>query len=344
MEHLPVKVPAAPLSSNRLSTESAVREFLTQALSRTEGKQGDPAAALLPWFCDRLPSMHSRQAYGHDLSAFLRTMQEQGIDPLQVTGDHVRMYKAALLAAGQSATTIARVLSVLRGAYQQFGTHGLLPWERVQDIQAVEAPRVEKNTTPALSEVEAKKLLHAPDRSTLSGIRDHAMLFVFFKTAARCSAVASACVGNIERTDTDYYLTIREKGNKHPRKALLEAAPAVLEYLDAAGIRDDIEGPLFRPLNKDRQTLARKHLGRAAIWKIVKRHAYLAGIDVDRLGGRGVAVHSLRKTALTNALEHGAKIEQVQQLAGHSDIRTTQLYYQPRDSDSENAARHIQIR
>ena len=271
-------------------------------------------------------------------------MQEQGIGPLQVNGDHVRMYKAALLGAGQSATTIARVLSVLRGAYQQFGSHGLLPWERVRDIQAIESPRIEKNTTPALSEIEAKKLLHAPDRSTIQGLRDHAMLFVFFKTAARCSAVASACVGSIERTDTDYYLSVREKGNKRQRKALLEAAPSVLEYLEAAGIRDDIEGPLFRPVAKDRSTLLRRHLGRATIWKIVKGHARQAGIDVDRLSGRGVAVHSLRKTALTNALEHGAKIEQVQQLAGHSDIRTTQLYYQPRESDSENAARHIQIR
>ena len=106
--------------------------------------------------------MYSRQAYGHDLAAFLRTMQEQGIDPLHVTGDHVRMYKAALQAAGQSATTIARLLSVLRGAYQQVGSHGLLPWDQVRDIQAIESPRVEKNTTPVLSEIEAKKLLHAP--------------------------------------------------------------------------------------------------------------------------------------------------------------------------------------
>ena len=163
-------------------------------------------------------------------------------------------------------------------------------------------------------------------------------------TASRCSALANAKVGHIERTDTSYYLMITDKGKKRQRKALLEAAPPLLEYLDAAGIRDDIEGSLFRPSDKDRRTLLPKGLDRRTIWTIVKKYAREAGIDVDRLGGRGVGVHSLRKTAITNALEHGAKMEQVQQLAGHSDIRTTQLYYEPSERDSEDAARHIQIR
>ena len=76
----------------------------------------------------------------------------------------------------------------------------------------------------------------------------------------------------------------------------------------------------------------------------MKKYARQVGIDVDRLGSRGVAVHSLRKTAITNALENGAPIEKVQQLAGHCDIRTTQLYFRPSAKDSEDAARHIQIR
>ena len=88
----------------------------------------------------------------------------------------------------------------------------------------------------------------------------------------------------------------------------------------------------------------RGQLNRWTIWNIVKKYARDVGINVDRLGGRGVACHSLLKTALTNALEHGAKMEQVQQLAGHSDIRTTQLYYEPKERDAEDAARHIQIR
>ena len=332
------------LITEELTTDQKVAKFLAQLLPSTHETNRCPAAALLPWVCDRLPSGHSRSAYARDLAAFVLQMRERGIDPLLVTGDDLRVYKAALLAAGKSPATISRQLSVLRGAYEQFGKRGLIEWERVRDIQSVESPRVEKNSTPALSQQEAIKLLHAPDVSTLLGMRDHAMLFLFFKTAARCSAIANACVGHLERTDTDYFLMVREKGGKHQRKSLLESSPALLRYMDAAGIRGDLEGSLFRPIAKDRKTLIRKHLSRATIWEIVKKYARQVGIETERLGRRGVGVHSLRKTAITNSLQNGAPIQKVQQLAGHADIRTTQLYFQSSPKDAEDAARHIQIR
>lgn len=349
----PVTPPTQPsvksdrrLTLRSIGIEAAVADFLNIVLpsSRTTGS---PSAALVPWICERLPSPHSRRAYLADLADFLGHMQKQGVDPLSVTGDDLRIYRAALLAAGKSTATVGRVLSVLRGTYQQFGKRGLVRWDQVQDIQAVESPRVDRNTTPALSEQEAVRLLHMPDTTTITGLRDHALLFAFFKTACRCAAIANACVGHLERTDTDYYLVVWEKGRggkKRQRKALLEAAPAIRSYLAATDIADDLDGPLFRPVAKDRRTLIRKHLTPRSILAIVKKYARQAGIDVDRIGGRSVCTHSLRKTALTNALEHGARMEQVQQLAGHSDIRTTQMYYATKDRDAEDAARHIQIR
>lgn len=327
-----------------LTTNEKVAAFLSRILPGMHTLSKSPAAALLPWVCDRLPSRHSRRAYASDLAAFVKHMRERGVQPLHVTGDDVRVYKAALLAAGQTTATVARVLSVLRGTYQQFGKRGLIDWERVRDLQSVASPRVEKNTTPCLSQQEAIRLLHAPDTTTLTGLRDHALLFVYFKTAARCSALRNALIAHLERTDTDYYLVVREKGGKTQRKALLEAAPVLLAYLEAAGVRADLEGPLFRPVGRDRKMLLRKHLDRSTIWAIVKKYARKAGLDADRLDRRGICVHSLRKTAITNALENGAPIQKVQQLAGHADIRTTQLYFRASAKDSEDAARHIHIR
>ena len=156
-----------------------------------------------------------------------------------------------MVQAGRRAGTIARVLSVIRGTYQQFGRKGFIPWNRVGDIHAVTSPRVEKNTTPALSEAEATRLLHAPDPTALLGIRDHAMLFCYFLTAWRCSALTTARVGDIERTDNRYYLVVREKGGKTQRKALLEADGALLRWVEAAGIGSDLEGPLFRAIGSD---------------------------------------------------------------------------------------------
>lgn len=332
----PAPLPLVPVNLD-LASDDEVAEFLRQILPATRGAKS-AAAAILPWVFDRLPSEHSRRAYSRDLAAFVRHMEAQGIDPLQVTGDDVRMYREALKQPGKSRTTIARVLSVLRGTYEQLGKKGLMPWDQVRDIQAVESPRVEKNTTPCLSQKEAVKLLHSPDTDSLVGQRDHALLFCFFKTPARCSALAKACVGHLERTDTDYYLWVTEKGGKTQRKALLEAALALLEYLPAENIRDDVEGPLFRAIAKDRKTLVRKYLTRSTILTIVKKYARKAGIATSRLGARGMGVHSLRKTAITNALQNGAPMEKVQQLAGHCDIRTTQLYFQPSAKDAEDAA------
>lgn len=349
-EHMddPVVHPSLQPSSldrpRNASPEAAIARFLGQIFGVVKSRPGDPASALLPWVCDRLRSEHSRRGYARDLTQFVRHMAALGIEPLSVTGDDLRVYKAALLQAGRSPASVARTLSVLRGTYQQFGKRGLVDWERVRDIQSVESPRVEKGGTPALSQREAVDILHAPDRTTLVGLRDHAMLFVFFKTACRVSAVAGSLVGHVERTDTDYYLAVSEKGGRKQRKALLDAAGALLAYMDAAGISDDLDGPLFRPVSKDRSGFDRRPLPRTTIWLLVKQYARAAGIHVDRTGGRGIGVHSLRKTALTNALENGAPIEKVQALAGHADIRTTRLYYRESARDAEDAARHIHIR
>jgi len=307
-------------------------------------RANEAAEALVPWVCDVLVSGNSRKAYHDDLRAFVTHMKAIGVHPFEVTGDHVRIYKESMVQAGKKSATIARALSVIRGTYQQFGKKGYVPWDLVGDIHAVTSPRVEKNTTPALSEAEATRLLHAPDPTTLVGIRDHAMLFCYFLTACRCSALITARVGDIERTDNRYYLVVREKGGKIQRKALLEADGALLRWLEVAGIIGDLDSPLFRPIGKDRRTVAERALTRDSVRKMIKKYCGRVGIEAFRTGRRGIGVHSLRKTAITNALEHGARMEQVQQLAGHADIRTTQLYFESSPRDAEDAARHIQIR
>ena len=70
----------------------------------------------------------------------------------------------------------------------------------------------------------------------------------------------------------------------------------------------------------------------------------LTGINPDRLDGRGIGIHSLRKTAINDAIRNGAQMHEVREFAGHSDIRTTELYFVRRQEDAEEAARRIQIR
>ena len=323
-------------------TTSKVADVLSELLRQCEANEA--ATALIPWFCDALPSSKSRRDYFADLQSFFRHMRSLSVHPFAVTGDHVRLYKEAMVRAQQKPATIARSLSVIRGAYQQFGKKGLVPWNRVGDIQAVASPRVDKNTTPELSEQEAIRLLEAPNTNTLIGMRDQAMLFVYFKTACRSSAITNAKVGDLERTDTDWFLVVNEKGRKRRRMALLESAPCLLSWLDAAGLTQNPNMPLFPAFERDRKTPANRHVSGRTVLHTVKKYATHIGLDVYRRDRRGICTHSLRKTAINNALRHGAKVEQVQSWAGHADIRTTQEYITYHEKDAETAARFNQIR
>lgn len=328
-----------------IATEDKVASFLARVIPAADIAAGQNlGGALVPWVCDVLLSEHSVKGYGRDLAHFLRHMHGHGVEPLCVTADHVRMYKAALIKSGMRPTTAARRLSVLRGVYRQFAVKGLIPWERSQDIAAVKAPPVAKNTTPALTSKQAASVLGAVPAMTLKGLRDLALLQTFFITACRVSAITAACVGHLEFDGAEHFLNVTEKRNKKARKILLSAARPILAYMAAAGIEGDAEGPLFRPLSKSGETFERRHLDRKTPWRLVKHYCRLAGINPDRLGARGIGIHSLRKTAITDAIRNGAQMHEVRQFAGHADIRTTELYFVRREEDAEMAARRIQIR
>src|SRR5262245_25872924 len=137
---------------------------------------------------------------------------------------------------------------------------------------------------------------------------------------------------------------IQEKRGKKRRKILLDAARPVLAYAARAGIGEDKEGPLFRPMTPDATWLIRRHLDRKTPWRLVKKYCREAGIDPDRLNGRGIGIHSLRKTAINDAIRNGASIHEVREFAGHADIRTTEVYFVRKEEDAEVAARRIKIR
>jgi site-specific recombinase XerD len=170
---------------------------------------------------------------------FLRHMQAQGVTPLEVTADHVKLYKRALLEAGLKSATVARRLSVIRGAFKELAAKGLIAWETAQDIGAVKAAAVQKNSTPSLTQRQAISLLEAIPTETLQGIRDLALMSVFFITGCRVSAIVHACVGHLESDGVEHYLHVTEKRGKRRRKILLDAARPVLAYIARAGIGED---------------------------------------------------------------------------------------------------------
>ena len=100
-----------------------------------------------------------------------------------------------------------------------------------------------------------------------------------------------------------------------------------------------------RPVRKRlRFRLIRRHLDRRTPWRLVKKHRRAAGNDPDRRGGRGIGIHSLRKTAINDAIRNGAGMHEVREFAGHADIRTTEVYFIRKEEDAEVAAQRIPIR
>ena len=89
--------------------------------------------------------------------------------------------------------------------------------------------------------------------------------------------------------------------------------------------------------------LARRHLDRKTPWRLVKKYCEAAGIDSKRLGSRGIGIHSLRKTAINDAIRNGATMHEVREFAGHADIRTTEVYFSRKGVRSQKAVTLVQL-
>jgi integrase len=151
-------------------------------------------------------------------------------------------------------------------------------------------------------------------------------------------------VSDLENDGVEHYLNVTQNCDKKRRKILLDAARAVLAYIERAEIGQDREGPLFRPLTPDGLSLVRRHLDRKTPWRLVKKYCQAAVIDPDRLGQRGIGIHLLRKTAINNAIRNGAQMHEVHGFAGHSHLQTTKLYSIRKGDASAITAWRIQIR
>ena len=184
----------------------------------------------------------------------------------------MKMYKRALLEAGMTSATVARRLSVLRGTYKQLAAKGLIAWETAQDIGAVKAPGVQKNSTPSLTQRQAIPLLEAIPTDTLQGIRDLALMSVFFLTGCRVSAVVGLASGTSRPTASSIIFTSPRSGTRSGGRSCSMPRGPCWPTSQRAGIGEDKEGPLFRPMKPDGSGLERRHLDRKTPWRLVKKY------------------------------------------------------------------------
>jgi integrase/recombinase XerD len=310
---------AAPTTDHRPLTTSAER-LLTAA--EFQGLADVPPA--LEWFAN-IPNAKTRRAYQTDIHDFMRFAGiVRPADFRQVTRAHVIAWRGALEQRNLADASIRRKLAALSSLFDY-----LCEKNAVADnpVNGVKRPKANTNEgkTPAIADMQARALLEAPSEQTLKGTRDRAILATLLFHGIRREELCKLTVQDYQRRDGLMYLAIDGKGGKRRYLPVaIEAQRLIAAYLEAAGHAADLKGPLFRPIRNQVTGELRKPLYPSSVYHdIVKRYARQVGISADV---HGFCVHSLRSTAATNALAHGADIAKVQEWLGHANVATTRLY------------------
>ncbi len=288
----------------------------------------------------RSASVNTRTNYARDLTQFLAfcaiapTELEKlaTIRPAQVAAwrDHLR-------AQGLANSSICRKMTVLRSLFSYLQTYGYTGANPAHSdfVQAPAVPRDGK--TVGLAPEDCRRLLDAPDLGHPSGVRDRALFAVLAYSACRVGELVRLRVSDYKTTGVHKILEVYGKGGKERRVPLHpEAVERIEAWLSAAGIREDLAGPLFRPAKTarahGRDGFLRRPLTRRSVQLLIGRSVRQLGLDP------AVTVHSLRVTALTTARERGSDIIDLQDFAGHADPRTTLSYIRSRDRLSKSPA------
>ena len=258
-------------------------------------------------------SENSVEGYGRDLRRYLEDLGRQGVrDWSAVTRAHLQAHLATLTRKGISSRSQARALSAIRGL------HRLLLAERIAELdptEEVDSPRKERKLPVVLSREEVVRLVEAPKLRTAAGVRDRAMLEVLYATGLRVSELVGLSVNDVNLETR--MLLARGKGKKErivPMGA--PAAEAVKLYLAHAR-----ERLLHGRRSKDLFVTPRGgRMTRQGFAKLLGRYARATGI------ARRVSPHKLRHSFATHLLAGGADLRAVQEMLGHADISTTQIY------------------
>lgn len=261
-------------------------------------------------------------AYRRVLNQYLRYLEEKRINkPDERT---VNAYKKHILAKTKSngeqvsTATMQLHIVVIRNLYKWAEEYGVYP-----DIgHFLHGVKVERNfIRSALTEEQANRLLDFAAEESKKGIvqlRDYTIIFLILNIGLRTVECSRADVVDIKEKAGIKYLYVQAKGRNgkdRPKRLMPYVVEALNDYIKARG---EESGPLF--LNHGNRNL-KERIKPKVISKIVKKYLVGAGII-----GKEYTAHSLRHTVATLALAHGASLQEVQEILGHSNIQTTTIY------------------
>lgn len=258
-------------------------------------------------------ALNTLESYGRDLkqySQYLGNDEAERFD--RVSRNSIVAYLRHLQRQGKATATIARRLAALKAFYQFLVRENYLDKDPTANL---ESPKLEKRLPKVLTIKEVEQLLRQPQPTTPTGMRDKAMLELLYATGIRVSELVCLNLGDVNLELG--YLRCTGKGAKERIVPLGSMAiKSIRLYLG--------EGRNRLLKNNHEQALFVNHHGRRltrqGFWKIVKRYAMEAKITKE------ITPHTLRHSFATHLLENGADLRSVQEMLGHADISTTQIY------------------
>jgi integrase/recombinase XerD len=276
------------------------------------------AERFFEFFTAHIRNKNTRRAYYKAACRFAAWCAARGLGDLAgVKPLHVAAYIEEL--AGERAKpTVKQHLAALRMLFDWLVVGQVLEGN---PAHAVRGPKhvVKKGRTPVLDREEARALVAAIDTRSLVGLRDRALIGIMLYTFARIGAVLQMNVGDYFVQGRRGWVRLHEKGGKEMQAPCHHKLEAYLdEYLAAAGIAGDREGPLFRTTGQ--ATGAPHRMAQPDAYRMIQRRARAAGIKTK------IGNHSLRATGITDYLKSAGTLEHAQAMANHSSPRTTKLY------------------
>ena len=274
----------------------------------------EPIESFLAWLeLERGLSGNTITAYTHDLAHFAHYLEQQNIsDWSQVNESTVSAWTAHLGQSEYARSSQARKLSSVR----MLARHLVREGARKDDFtELASAPKLSRKLPEVLTYKELQCLLEAPDTSTPFGLRDRAILELFYSSGLRVTELCEVRMQSINLEEG--YIRVFGKGSKERIAPIGSAAiTAVRNYLTGGRphfVKAKTGSELF--LSQQGRAISRK-----MVWVMIRNHAANAGIK------KPIKPHLLRHSFATHLLEGGADLRVIQEMLGHTDISTTQIY------------------
>lgn len=260
---------------------------------------------------DKKVSANTLQSYIRDIKQYMEYLQSSGISGCaDVTPTAYLGYITYLQKMGKAPTSVSRVIASTRSFYRFLCSKKMCD---INPVEKVHALKSERKLPQILTGEEIQLLLAQPTAKDFKGKRDKAMLELLYATGIRVTELMSLNMSDIN-LEIGYIICRRQTKERiipiYPR-----AASALKEYINDERnfMLDENPDALFVNINGTRLT-------RQGFWKIIKSYAEKAGINKD------ITPHTLRHSFAAHLLENGADIKSLQEMLGHADVSSTQIY------------------